>query len=60
MVEWTHLSHPENRACARFSALPMSLSQSLLLIVALILTSAFFSVAEVSLAASRRLRLRQM
>src|SRR5256885_5305664 len=38
----------------------MSLSQSLLLIVALILTSAFFSVAEISLAASRRLRLRQM
>jgi CBS domain containing-hemolysin-like protein len=38
----------------------MSLSQSLLLILALILTSAFFSVAEISLAASRRLRLRQM
>ncbi|MDR0226967.1 MAG: hemolysin family protein [Burkholderiaceae bacterium] len=38
----------------------MSLSQSLLVIVALILTSAFFSVAEISLAASRRLRLRQM
>ncbi len=60
VVEWSHLSHPEKRACARFSALPMSLSQSLLLIVALILTSAFFSVAEISLAASRRLRLRQM
>ena len=38
----------------------MSLTQSLLVIVALILTSAFFSVAEISLAASRRLRLRQM
>ncbi|WP_051303532.1 hemolysin family protein [Comamonas composti] len=38
----------------------MSLSQSLLVIAALILASAFFSVAEISLAASRRLRLRQM
>ena len=38
----------------------MSVSQSLLVIVLLILLSAFFSVAEISLAASRRLRLRQM
>jgi CBS domain containing-hemolysin-like protein len=38
----------------------MSLLQSLLTIAALILASAFFSVAEISLAASRRLRLRQM
>ena len=38
----------------------MSVSQSLLVIVVLILLSAFFSVAEISLAASRRLRLRQM
>ena len=38
----------------------MSLSTSLLLIVCLIAASAFFSVAEISLAASRRLRLRQM
>ncbi len=38
----------------------MSLLQSLLLIVLLIAVSAFFSVAEISLAASRRLRLRQM
>lgn len=38
----------------------MSLIQSLFLIVALIATSAFFSLAEISLAASRRLRLRQM
>ncbi len=38
----------------------MSLSQSLILIVLLIAASAFFSVAEISLAASRRLRLRQM
>lgn len=38
----------------------MSLLQSLLMIAALILASAFFSVAEISLAASRRLRLRQM
>lgn len=38
----------------------MSLTQSLLLIVLLIAASAFFSVAEISLAASRRLRLRQM
>ncbi len=39
---------------------PMNLTQSLLAIVALIATSAFFSLAEISLAASRRLRLRQM
>lgn len=38
----------------------MNLSQSLLLILALIAASAFFSIAEISLAASRRLRLRQM
>ncbi len=38
----------------------MSLTQSLLLIVLLIAASAFFSVAEISLAASRHLRLRQM
>lgn len=38
----------------------MTLTQSLLVIVALIATSAFFSLAEICLAASRRLRLRQM
>ena len=38
----------------------MSISQSLLLIALLIAASAFFSVAEISLAASRRLRLRQL
>ena len=38
----------------------MSVAQSLLVIVLLIVLSAFFSVAEISLAASRRLRLRQM
>jgi CBS domain containing-hemolysin-like protein len=38
----------------------VSLSTSLLLIAALIAASAFFSVAEISLAASRRLRLRQL
>jgi CBS domain containing-hemolysin-like protein len=38
----------------------MNLTQSLLIIAALIATSAFFSLAEISLAASRRLRLRQM
>lgn len=38
----------------------MTLTQSLLVIVVLIATSAFFSLAEISLAASRRLRLRQM
>ena len=38
----------------------MSLSQSLLCVLALIAASAFFSVAEISLAASRRLRLRQL
>src|SRR5512142_1015336 len=38
----------------------MTLTQSLLLIVALIALSAFFSLAEITLAASRRLRLRQM
>jgi CBS domain containing-hemolysin-like protein len=38
----------------------MNLTQSLLIIAALIATSDFFSLAEISLAASRRLRLRQM
>ncbi|MCD2513021.1 hemolysin family protein [Comamonas endophytica] len=38
----------------------MSVSQSLLTIAALIALSAFFSMAEISLAASRRLRLRQL
>lgn len=38
----------------------MNLSESLLVIALLILLSAFFSVAEISLAASRRLRLRKM
>ncbi|MGY4830785.1 hemolysin family protein [Sphaerotilaceae bacterium SBD11-9] len=38
----------------------MNLTQSLLVIAALIATSAFFALAEICLAASRRLRLRQM
>ena len=38
----------------------MSLSQSLFTIAVLIAVSAFFSMAEISLTASRRLRLRQM
>lgn len=38
----------------------MTLTQSLLIIALLIATSAFFSLAEICLAASRRLRLRQM
>lgn len=38
----------------------MNLTQSLLVIALLISFSAFFSMAEISLAASRRLRLRQM
>jgi len=38
----------------------MTFLQSLLIVVVLIATSAFFSLAEISLAASRRLRLRQM
>jgi CBS domain containing-hemolysin-like protein len=38
----------------------MNFTTSLLLIFALIVTSGFFSIAEISLAASRRLRLRQM
>ncbi|HOB66719.1 hemolysin family protein [Ottowia sp.] len=38
----------------------MSFTQNLLLIALLIAASAFFSVAEISLAASRRLRLRQL
>ena len=38
----------------------MNLTQSLVIIVLLIAASAFFSVAEISLAAARRLRLRQM
>jgi CBS domain containing-hemolysin-like protein len=38
----------------------MSLTQNLFILFALILASAFFSIAEIALAASRRLRLRQM
>lgn len=38
----------------------MTLTQSLLTIAALIATSAFFSLAEICLAAARRLRLRQL
>src|SRR5690606_24352202 len=38
----------------------MTLSQSLFVILLLIAASAFFSMAEISLAASRRLRLRQL
>src|SRR5690606_10659477 len=38
----------------------MSFSQSLLLLTALILFSAFFSLAEIALAASRPIKLRQM
>ncbi|TBU97342.1 hemolysin family protein [Stutzerimonas kirkiae] len=38
----------------------MSVAQSISLLALLILVSAFFSVAEITLAASRRLRLRQM
>jgi len=38
----------------------MDLTQSFLLILLLIAASAFFSLAEITLAASRRLRLRQM
>ena len=38
----------------------MTLTQSLLIILLLIALSAFFSLAEITLAASRRLRLRQM
>ena len=38
----------------------MTLTQSLFIIALLIAASAFFAVAEISLAASRRLRLRQM
>ena len=38
----------------------MGVSASLLVIALLMAVSAFFSVAEISLAASRRLRLRQM
>ncbi|NYT78226.1 HlyC/CorC family transporter [Alcaligenaceae bacterium] len=38
----------------------MSFSQNLLLLAALVVAAAFFSIAEISLAASRRLRLRRM
>ena len=38
----------------------MSLLESRLTIVLLIAASSFFSIAEISLAASRKLRLRQM
>jgi CBS domain containing-hemolysin-like protein len=38
----------------------MTLGQNLLLLLALLIAAAFFSVAEIALAASRRLRLRQL
>jgi len=38
----------------------MTLGQNLLLLVALLVAAAFFSIAEISIAASRRLRLRQL
>ena len=38
----------------------MNLAQSLLALAALIAASAFFSIAEIALAASRRLKLRQL
>lgn len=38
----------------------MTFSQSLLLLLVLLIAAAFFSVAEISIAASRRLRLRQL
>ena len=60
---YTAIAH-RPRTLARPSAPPpfpkMSFPQSLLIIVLLIAASAFFSVAEISLAASRRLRLRQL
>ena len=60
---YTALAHRPG-TLARPSAPPpfpkMSFTQSLLIIVLLIAASAFFSVAEISLAASRRLRLRQL
>ena len=47
---------PQRHALSRY----MTLSQSLFVIGLLIAASAFFSMAEISLAAARRLRLRQM
>ncbi|MEF9068110.1 CNNM domain-containing protein, partial [Escherichia coli] len=38
----------------------MSFTQELLIILALIVASAFFSVSEISLAAARRLKLRML
>lgn len=38
----------------------MTLGQNLLLLLALLIAAAFFSIAEISIAASRRLRLRQL
>jgi CBS domain containing-hemolysin-like protein len=38
----------------------MTLGQNLLLLVALLIAAAFFSIAEIAIAASRRLRLRQL
>lgn len=38
----------------------MTLGQNLLLLLALLIAAAFFSIAEISIAAARRLRLRQM
>src|SRR5690606_40963994 len=38
----------------------MTLGQNLLLLLALLIAAAFFSIAEIAIAASRRLRLRQL
>ena len=51
---------PAQYAGASIRKTGMSLTNSLIIIALLIAASAFFSLAEISLAASRRLRLRQM
>src|SRR5690606_7230857 len=47
-------------ASRKGAALRMTFGENLLLLGVLIVAAAFFSIAEISLAASRRLRLRQM
>ena len=52
--------HPGDTRPSPAIPLTMTLTQSLLIVALLIAASAFVAVAEISLAASRRLRLRQM
>ena len=60
MRRYTHKARRVCRQAPPGFSITMTLTQSLLIIGLLIAASAFFSVAEISLAAARRLRLRQM